>query len=152
MTERKISDVILDMEKTVNQIHSYIANVDLLLKMLVSRFPSETIQEEPVVFTQEQTTSKSAATSAGRITEQTVHYASNDKPVVLAKIKIYRGSELVHESDTTPQGKWTAKLAHGLYKVSVQKHATATKPELNLSYNIDVKNAPGPCLLPAIKG
>src|SRR5690606_22401187 len=72
------------------------------------------------------------------VIQQQIVYADG-KNVCLASVEIFdENKKLVKKTKTNATGKWTAAINPGQYIVNIAKKPAANKPEIELSFNIDV--------------
>lgn len=66
----------------------------------------------------------------------------NGKNICLANVEIFSlgptGEHLIKKCRTNSAGKWSAPLSSGRYTVCVSKIGTSTKPNVDVTYEIDI--------------
>lgn len=202
--KRKATDVLLQMESSINTLLGYVRNQDHMIKMLLQKIsllekqitvnfdkpapaPSqpqakplmpglksgvilgqsglkhvevEAKSEEELEFPVVEVPAPQGKRRSGRYVsepnvnsnkpipvQQSVVYPDG-KNVCLANVEIFQEDKLVKKTRTNASGKWITSLEPGVYTVCVFKQSVANKPEVNLSFEIDVHPSDGPIELP----
>lgn len=153
MTEdRKASEVLLSIEKKVSLILDYQKVLDKNIKHVMQHINlskhSAPKNTEPVVTTPSVVERKSPAAEKKEkpaydkpaIIQQRVVYEEDQRPVILADVKVYSAETgtLMKHTRTNASGFWDAKLLVGKYRVEVKKGPNATKKGFIKKYEIDV--------------
>lgn len=168
MSEKKATDLLVEIDEKIDQILSYIKVQDFNYKILLNRVNSliekseafkggaaavpapaaaapppfsVTAPKEEVEFVVEPEPEKKKFNPEGSVKKVPVQQKviyPDDSLVCLARVDILSNGELVKQVRTVQTGKWNAALLPGEYEVRISKSATKTKPQVNISYNIKV--------------
>lgn len=165
---RKGSDILLSIEEQNQEILGYLRSMDLLFKRILNRLnlqdaaiptlpavqlhhptvePSDPLS---VSLTHNQAASLEAPGSSKiRAVRQQVVYSVDEKPVPIAKVKIYNSQgELIKETRTGPSGKWSADLNVGQsYGVTIEKSKVRKYPLVKLKSEFSVQTGSEPQIL-----
>ena len=156
MAEKKATDLLLEMDNKIDSILNYIKNIDLNIKLvsnkLAAPFNAEiagiksksqaikpSIIEEPeVIFTEVDTNFEKEQTRKVTVHQKILY--PNDKPAVLANVKIFTNpaKKEIKATKTNHSGKWNAVLDPGSYFVHITKAEVADKPKIDHYFEIDI--------------
>lgn len=140
---KKATDVILDIDKKLNDLINYTKNLDHNIKIILARLnessQNQVISPQPEVKTTEE--KKPAEPNVPKIksvnVSQQVIY-KDGRHIFLADVEIRdeAGKKLIKQTRTNVKGKWIAALAPGNYiiKVSKKVEADPSRPIINASY------------------
>lgn len=171
MTQRKATDVLLDLEDKIDLALRRLTVLDTNVKILLNKVsPTKNLEEVKSInnnekslevpkeapkitvesFTQvgdksTQKVIKSTIDSSAkkRLVHQNLIYNSDNKNVVLAKVKAYdMDQNLVGETKTNMHGKWKLSLRPGKYIIHIVKNGTRTppRPPIDIKSDIIVKD------------
>jgi len=149
MSEKKATDFLLEMDDKLNKILSFISNVDFNLKLISSKLtvkPVDQVAEqtarqiEPATFYNVDAVEPMGQPDNRKVTvHQKVTYP-NDKPAVLANVKIFNSlKEEVKSTKTNHAGKWNAVLDPGNYFIHITKAEVADKPKIDHYFEIEIQ-------------
>ena len=160
--ERKLSDVVLALESSVEEIKSYVKSLDYNIKLLLNEKnvktsqPSQNIEEilkkavqptvEPSELVDFPQVINVLPNGTPRTVQEKLFYKSDpNKLILLAQIEIFdeSGQKLVKKTRTNNQGAWTARLAPGTYQIRAAKGATIDKAGVVANYTILVPAGEG---------
>ncbi len=161
--EKKLSDIILNLEHEVGLIHKYVKNIDLTNKLILKELRSN---EERIIngsggSSSIDTPSSSPPPSASNLTvtapdvsvpavadgkklviDQKVVFASNGKNLSLAPVEIFDSTNsLVKRTRTNTSGRWTAQLVPGQYRVHISKIGSKNKVIADMQFIIKVDSS-----------
>ncbi len=155
--ERQVSQVILDLEKKIDDILGYVKSIDTNVKLVLnsvnlnnralpSKIGSKIATVEPVEFAQVSGDSKAPRTVQGKL------IYSDSKVMILAQVEIFDSSgQLVKKTKTNNAGKWIASLLPGTYNVRVAKAGNSVKPSVAGQYAVTVQPGNEPLQLESKK-
>lgn len=158
MSEKKATDVLTEIDTKVDLILKYITNIDFNIKRSSNKSNDQTvitniippITPDYVVLdtsemsfpevTPESINSEEVKDDIKKVTiHQKVCYP-NDKPAVLAKVKIFNSvKKEIKETKTNHSGKWNAVLEPGKYFIHITKAEVADKPKIDHYFEIVVQ-------------
>jgi hypothetical protein len=161
MIERKATDILLDIEKKIDEVLSIQKNQEFVLKTVLARINNSSVSVAPPSFEQKQIPGikpgiklniqseepeKFNGLKTNNISvEQQIQYPDG-KPIAVAKIEIFKkvgnDTELVKSTRTNPVGKWMANLSAGDYTISLMKQATGQRSLVNVNFDIIVPDKP----------
>ena len=160
MIERKATDILLDIERKVDEMVLVQKNQEFVLKTILARI-NNSVSVAPPALEQKQIpgikpgiklnmppveTEKFSGLKENNISvEQLVQYPDG-KPIAVAKIEIFKkngnDTELVKSTRTNPVGKWMANLSAGEYTISLMKQATGQRSLVNVNFDVVVPDKP----------
>jgi len=145
--ERKAADVLLDLERKVEQLQQSVNSLSLDIRLLLQRTAIKNISI--VSNTPPDNTEKKTGGVVlpyqdiqNVVVSNLCLYKEDKKPIRLAKIKILNPetNELIVSCMTNHTGSWTATLKPGKYVISLEKGATAGKSARTYNYAVEITN------------
>lgn len=149
--------MLAEMDIKLDMILAYMKNIDFNVKRqsqankstpeVSSEILSPTVvpQPQPLPTVPEITFVEVGNDSKSDHRKVTVHqnvYYPNNKPAVLAKVKILDANkQIVKETKTNNVGKWTAILDPGNYFIHITKAEVADKPKVDHYFEITVSSS-----------
>lgn len=128
MTERKASDILLSVDDKLSELLEIAKSIDNNVKLILKSSndkPKPKIVETIVADKPKPIVSTGKAVTV----QQKILYSEDQRPAILAEIKIFDSSTMaqVATTKTNPGGLWTKQLMPGNYLIEIKKGPTATK-------------------------
>lgn len=158
MTEKKATELLVEMDYKLDLILSYMKNLDFNLKLqsdlklkeskqaskiepLVEKQspPKEPKKEKEIIKTEKNPVVTEGASENRKVNVFQHVYYPNGKPAALATIKVFDSQKQeIKKTNSNHSGRWSALLDPGGYFVHITKAEVADKPKIDFYFEITV--------------
>lgn len=157
MADKKVSDIIIEMEGKMNELYAFVRSIDSNIKLILNNLNTA----KPVNVAQAKTVTVEAAESVvivndenipKRVVQQQVLLKNGEKPIILANVEIFNSlGGLQKKTRTNQAGRWIAPLVSGSYSIYIYKRKNAQFPDIDFKNTFVVEAGEGPIELERIE-
>ena len=146
----KTSDLIFNINNSISNIELLIQNIDFTNKLILQKLSEKNSVDTGKPYLEKVIPAEITAPPSRKINTHTLKKVtvqqkiiySNDKPVVLAKVKIFDSDKKeIKELLTNHSGKWNISLEPGSYFVHILKPELPNKPKIDKYFPIEVNDS-----------